>query len=190
MHRRSCLRRVVAALALVATAGAVAQGAPGAPQPPLQIVVPDATGSPADIVARILAPALGVAAGRLVAVTNRPGGHEAIGTEAVAKAGPEGTTALLATGALAMNAALQPALPFDAGRSLTPVALVATAPYVLATATTMPLTTTSRAWMVATTTPLTARNDQGATVHDRGRSRLEALTELASVSWERTQREL
>lgn len=167
-------------LAWAAAAGAAGQGAPAPPALPLQLVVPDATGSATDAVARVLAPALGVAAGRLVAVVNRPGGHEVVGTEVVAKSGPEGTTALLASGALAMNAAVRPALPFDATKSLTPVALVATAPYVLAAATTLPLDSVQDVIAIAKANP--GRLRYAATVRG-GASHLaaEMLKSLATV---------
>lgn len=137
MNRRDALRYGMAAAVLAAGGGAAGQGVPAAGA--LSLVVPDAAGSAADAVARVLAPALSNAAGRPVTVSDRPGGHEVTGTASVARAGPDGAIALLATGALAMNAALQPALPYDTRNALLPVALVATAPYVLAAATTLPL---------------------------------------------------
>ncbi len=138
MNRREGLRFGVS-MALVALAAvARGQGTPMVPAGSLEIVVPDVRGSAIDAVARAFAPRLAAIEGRPVAVVNRPGGNEAAGTAAVAKAAPDGATALLASGALAMNAALQPAAS-DVTRALTPVLLVATAPYVLAAATTLPL---------------------------------------------------
>lgn len=134
MNRRDGLRFGAGALLLALAAGVRGQGAPVVPPGSLKIVVPDARGSATDAIGRAFAPALAAIQNRPVALVNRPGG-----IESVAKAPPDGSTALLATGTLAMNAALQPAFASDVVRLLSPVALVATAPYVLAAATTLPL---------------------------------------------------
>jgi len=55
-------------------------------------------------------------------VENKAGGGTIIGTETVAKAKADGYTMLLATGALAVNAAFDMALPYDTYRDLAPVA--------------------------------------------------------------------
>ena len=54
-------------------------------------------------------------------VENKPGGGTIIGTDAVAKARPDGYTLLLATGALAVNAAFDMTLPYDTYKDLIPV---------------------------------------------------------------------
>jgi len=65
---------------------------------------------------------------------NKAGGGTIIGTEAVAKAKPDGYTILLATGALAVNAAFGVALPYDTFKDLTPVAHFFDVPILVAAA--------------------------------------------------------
>jgi len=139
MNRRDGLRAGVGVLLVALAAGARAQGAPAMPSGALTILVPDARGSATDAIGRAFAPALAAIQNRPVVLVNRPGGNEVAGIESVAKASPDGSSALLATGTLAINAALQPAFAGDVVRLLSPVALVATAPFVLAAATTLPL---------------------------------------------------
>jgi len=83
------------------------------PDKPVRIVVGGTAGGPPDLVARVLGPKLSEAWGQPVIVENRPGGGTVIGSNAVAKAAPDGYTLLLATGAFIVSAALQPRLPYD-----------------------------------------------------------------------------
>jgi tripartite-type tricarboxylate transporter receptor subunit TctC len=69
----------------------------------LKIVVPLAAGGGADILARILAEQIGHAQGISTIVENRPGAGTVIGTEAVARAAPDGETVLLTNPAFLIN---------------------------------------------------------------------------------------
>jgi tripartite-type tricarboxylate transporter receptor subunit TctC len=71
--------------------------------PPLKIVVPLAAGGGADILARILAEEIGRAQHVSIVVENRPGAGTVIGTEAVARAAPDGETVLLNNPAFLIN---------------------------------------------------------------------------------------
>ncbi|MCC6533903.1 MAG: tripartite tricarboxylate transporter substrate binding protein [Burkholderiales bacterium] len=89
-------------------------------------------GSTLDIMARTLGPQLNQALGQPVIVENRPGAGGLIGTDAVAKAAPDGhTLAMSALGPLAMNPALYPKTPFDPVRDFAAVAQIATGPVVI-----------------------------------------------------------
>jgi len=101
------------------------------PDRPVRLVVPFAVGGGTDILARELAPRLAEALGQPVVVENRGGAGGNIGSEAVAKAAPDGYTVLFGSNTLPINAALYKKLPFDPVKSFAPIGIVATAPLVL-----------------------------------------------------------
>mgnify|MGYP003347517594 CR=1 FL=1 len=83
-------------------------------------------------VARLISDKLGEALGRPVIEDNRPGGNTIIGTDAVAKAPPDGYTLFYGyAGTWAINTALNPKLPYDAFSDFTPVAHVGNAPSIM-----------------------------------------------------------
>jgi tripartite-type tricarboxylate transporter receptor subunit TctC len=73
----------------------------------LKIVVPYTPGSGPDIISRLLGEQIGKAGGPTVVVENRPGGGMTIGTEAAARAAPDGNTVLLVANAFVVNAAMK-----------------------------------------------------------------------------------
>jgi tripartite-type tricarboxylate transporter receptor subunit TctC len=102
------------------------------PSKPVRFVVAYGPGSTLDIMARTLAPHLHQSLGQPVIVENRPGAGGMIGTDAVAKAAPDGhTLAMSALGPLAMNPALYPKTPFDPIKDFAAVSLIATGPVVI-----------------------------------------------------------
>jgi len=92
------------------------------PERPIRLIVPYAPGGATDTGARALGERLEKILGQPIVVENKAGGATIIGTDAVAKAKPDGYTVLLATGALAVNAAFDMPLPYDTYKDLTPVA--------------------------------------------------------------------
>ena len=103
------------------------------PARPLRIVVAFATGSGNDLIARLLAPKFSEALGQPVTVENRTGAGGMIGTDAVAKAAPDGYAIGLGTSSqLVMNPALYRSMPFDIDRDLVTVGLISATPLVLA----------------------------------------------------------
>ena len=105
----------------------------GLPGPhPIKLVVAFTPGGTTDIIARVLAEAAGKRLGQQIIVENRPGAGGNIGTEAVARAAPDGYTLSLCTiGTCAMNAAIYPSMPYDVERDFTPVVLVGSVSNVL-----------------------------------------------------------
>lgn len=89
-------RRTIGLMATLALAPATAR-AQAWPNRPLRIIAPFAAGGATDIYARGLAQVLQTALGQPVLVDNRPGGNFAIGTEAAAKAEPDGHTLFTVT---------------------------------------------------------------------------------------------
>jgi tripartite-type tricarboxylate transporter receptor subunit TctC len=122
--------KTLAALALsFATLGAFAQGYPSAP---VKLVVPYPPGGTADLLGRLVSIKLGDALGQQVVVENRGGAGGNIGTEAVAKATPDGHTLLLGNApVLAINPNLYRKVAFDPLRDFAPIGLVATVPLML-----------------------------------------------------------
>lgn len=129
---RRALQAAVAASALLAFApmGAFAQA--DWPNKPVKIFVPFPPGGSTDVVARQLALHLSSAFGQPFVVENRTGAGGNIGTDAVAKATPDGHTIGLSTsGPLANNKSLYKSMPFDSQKDLTPIALVGEIPLVI-----------------------------------------------------------
>jgi tripartite-type tricarboxylate transporter receptor subunit TctC len=102
------------------------------PAKPVRIVVPYPPGSTPDTVGRTLAERLQSSLGQPFLVENRSGAAGNIGTEAVAKAAPDGYTLLVAVnGPIAVNKHLYKDLPYDPDRDLQPVSLLAWASQML-----------------------------------------------------------
>jgi len=102
------------------------------PSRPVRWIVPFPPGGATDILARIVAQKMTESWGVAVVVENRAGAAGAIGSEAVAKAAPDGYTILMGTTSThAVNPAINPKLPYDNLADFTAVTLVATFPNVL-----------------------------------------------------------
>lgn len=119
---------VVTAIAVIASVPAAAQDYPSKA---VRMIVPYLPGGSTDIVARILSARMTESFKQQVIVDNRGGGASITGTDAVARAAPDGYTLLLGNIALGANPSLFRKLPYDAERDLSPVALVAIMPTVL-----------------------------------------------------------
>jgi tripartite-type tricarboxylate transporter receptor subunit TctC len=118
------MRRILALAALACTSS-FASGQ-SYPARTVQIVVPMTPGTGADILARTLGPRLSEGWKVPVVVDNRVGASGTIGTEAVAKAAPDGHTLLFTATIFGTAPALSRNLPFDPVKSFAPVAIVAT----------------------------------------------------------------
>ena len=116
-HVKTCL---VALSLLLAPAGAQAQSSSTL----IRIVVPFAAGGINDTAARLLQPYLEKAFGQAVIVDNRPAASGIVGTDAVAKAVPDGHTLLMVASSYTVLPATTAKLPYDSERDLVPVVLV------------------------------------------------------------------
>lgn len=116
---------IVAALfALVVTAqSAFAQEA--FPNKPVRIIVTSAPGVVTDLNARVIATKLATMWSQPVVVENKVGGNQIIGTDAMVKSAPDGSTLLLTNTSIVQNPATRPKdLPFDTLRDIAPVTQV------------------------------------------------------------------
>jgi tripartite-type tricarboxylate transporter receptor subunit TctC len=119
--------------ALILFAGTLAAAAQDWPSGPVKIVVPFAAGATPDIVARLVANRLHDTLHRTFIVENRPGASGDNGTDAVAKAAPDGATIGVSIGGpLAINTLLFGKLPYDPRKDLALITLLVTQPSVLA----------------------------------------------------------
>ena len=100
------------------------------PDRPIRLIVPYPPGGGADISSRIISQYLGEALGKAVIVDNRPGAGGNIGTDAVARAAPDGYTLLLASIATSVNASLFSSLPFNT-KDFQPVSVFITVPLMM-----------------------------------------------------------
>lgn len=138
MQSRAVACGLPCALAVLAMvpAGVQAQGAsqPQAwPARPIRLVVPQTPGGASDALARIIGQQLADAWGQQVLVDNRAGAGGNIGNELVAKANPDGYTWLLGfVGTHAINPSLYKGLSWDPQKSFTPLATLASVPFVVA----------------------------------------------------------
>ena len=112
------LRAVLALLALSVNAAAWSQAYPARA---VRIVVPFATGGPADLYARFIGAKLQEALGQPFVIEDRPGGGSIVGTDAVAKSPPDGYTLLMMSNTHTVNETLIPKKPFDLMRDLAPI---------------------------------------------------------------------
>ena len=101
------------------------------PVKPIRLVVGQAPGGAADIVARAIAQKLTESLGQSVIVDNRAGAAGSIAAAQVVKSAPDGYTALFVSSSYAINPGLYTDLPFDPLRDLAPVSLIAEAPFLL-----------------------------------------------------------
>jgi len=109
-----------------------AQGtAQGYPNHPVRMVVPYPPGGSVDPVARLVSQKLSTMWGQQVVIDNKPGASTIIGTDAVAKAAPDGYTMLITASTHVSNALLFNNLPYDSFKDFAPVAPLYKAEFVL-----------------------------------------------------------
>jgi len=112
------LRVVLAVILLFVNGAAWSQAYPARA---VRIVVPFATGGPADLYARFVGAKLHEALGQPFVIEDRPGGGSIVGTDVVAKSPPDGYTLLMMSNTHTVNETLIPKKPFDLMRDLAPI---------------------------------------------------------------------
>ena len=101
------------------------------PSKPVKLIVPFPAGGSADTLSRIIGQELQEKTGQAFVVENRTGAGGNIGTDAVAKATPDGTTLLLTPSSIAIAPALYAKLTWDPVKDFEPVTLVGSIPMVV-----------------------------------------------------------
>jgi tripartite-type tricarboxylate transporter receptor subunit TctC len=108
------------------------------PAKPIRLVVPFPAGGPNDIIARVIGQRMSEITKQPVLIDNRGGQGGVLGTDAVAKAAPDGyTIAISSAGALAISPSMEK-VAYDTLKDFAPVTLVATVPEMLVVATNVP----------------------------------------------------
>ena len=127
------MQRTTAAVAMLVIAVlASAASAQSFPGKPVRIIVAFPPGGGVDIVARTMGPRLTELWRQPIVVENRPGASGVIGTEAAARAAPDGHTLFIGTlGNLTANQYLYPKMPVDPLRDLAPVTQVVAVHFVM-----------------------------------------------------------
>ena len=140
MHR-AIARTLMVALTAPAVFTATFVLAQQYPSKPIRMIVPYAPGGGVDIMGRIVSARLSERLGAQVVLENRGGANTVIGTDAVAKAAPDGYTLLFGNPALSANPALNDNLPYDTLKHLAPVMMVAASFNVLVVHPSLPVKT-------------------------------------------------
>ena len=131
---------ILAATVLVALSMSAAR-AQDYPSRPVRVVVPFSPGGAVDGPMRVIAQELSKRLGTQVIVDNKPGAGATIGTEAVAKAPPDGYTLLLASQTNAISATLYPKLSYEPIEDFAPISLIGREPGVLVVHPSLPVKT-------------------------------------------------
>jgi tripartite-type tricarboxylate transporter receptor subunit TctC len=144
-------RRAAVALSLFAVAATAS--AQQYPAKPVRLIVPFAPGGNTDIIARAFTPKWGEVLGQQVVVDNRGGAGSTIGSDAAARAAPDGYTLLMVSAAHTINPAMIKKLPYDSVKDFTPLGIVADVPTALVIHPSIPAKNMKELIAIARTTP-------------------------------------
>jgi tripartite-type tricarboxylate transporter receptor subunit TctC len=108
------------------------------PNKPIRLIVPFPAGGPNDIIARVVGQRMSELIRQPVLIDNRGGQAGVLGTDAVAKANPDGyTIGITSASSLAISPSMEK-VPYDARKDFAPVTLVVTVPEMLVVASNVP----------------------------------------------------
>ena len=130
MHRKNFFNALVGAALTLALPAVQAQPA-GYPEKPIRIIVPYTPGGFNDTMARVFARKLQDGLGQPVVVENKPGAGTVLGTDAGAKAAPDGYNLVVVGFPLVVNQYIYPKLPYDTKKDFAPVILGGQTPNLL-----------------------------------------------------------
>ena len=135
--KKRTFSRLLLALSLAASAcGAAAQSYPSRP---VKLVVPFPAGGATDVLARAMSLYAQEKLGQPIVIDNKPGAGGTIGSEFVAKADPDGSTLLIATGSThSIGPIVNPKTPYNVERDFVPIIDVASTTTVMMVSKTVP----------------------------------------------------
>lgn len=137
--KRSALMLAVAAILGPCIADAAAQTYPTRP---VRLIIPFAPGGGVDFMGRVMAQKLTDVLGQPVVVDNRSSGGGVIGAELAARANPDGHTLIMGNNSThGVSQSVNPGLPYDSIKDFSPVSLIASAPHLLLTSSSVPAKT-------------------------------------------------
>jgi tripartite-type tricarboxylate transporter receptor subunit TctC len=135
--RASAVVNVIASAVLIASTAALQLGVVSAfaqdayPSKTIRLIVPSSPGGGTDASARLIAPKLSALLGQQVVIDYRPGAAAMIGTEAGARAAPDGYTLLIAQSTMTIVPSVYRKVRFDPVKDFAPISLVAVVPLLL-----------------------------------------------------------
>src|SRR5882724_144195 len=100
----------------------------------VRIIVPYPAGGSVDVITRVLAQQIAESGGPAFVVENRPGAASIIGSDAAARAAPDGLTILLVENPFVLGAVLHPTGHYHPIKSFDPICYLADTPSVIAVA--------------------------------------------------------
>jgi tripartite-type tricarboxylate transporter receptor subunit TctC len=125
---------------LLAALGPATAPAQEYPAKPIRWIIPYPPGGTSDFLARLIGQKMTESWKQTVIIDNRTGANGNIGTEAAARAAPDGYTMLLVATTFAMNPSVYPNLPFDSEKDFTAVTMILWQPYLLSVHPSLPVT--------------------------------------------------
>jgi tripartite-type tricarboxylate transporter receptor subunit TctC len=140
-------------LAAVLVLSSPAARAQSWPSRTITLIIPFAAGGSNDVVGRAIGKKLTEAWGQPVVIENRPGAGALIGTEAVAKAHPDGYTLLLVSPTFTIGPAIRKHMPFDTVRDFTPVAFIGRSPLLVTASNKVPVKSAKELFALARSSP-------------------------------------
>jgi len=169
MHIRSRLERLTALAILgLASTSVSAQTAPAGaaqnyPNKLVRIILPYAAGGASDTLARALAQKLTESLGQAVIVDNRAGANGVVGTDAVAKAAPDGYTLLWTVSTHTILPGLVAKLPYDSEADFAPVTQLTSQSFVMGVYPGLPVKTVGELIALAKSKPGALNYASGST---------------------------
>jgi tripartite-type tricarboxylate transporter receptor subunit TctC len=122
------------------------------PNKPIKLIVGFAPGGGSDLIARLVAAKLGPVLGQPVIVENKPGAGGNIAAELALKSPADGYTLFLSAASYTVNPSFYK-LPFDSGTDMTPIALLARGPFIIAATKNLPANTLQELVALAKASP-------------------------------------